>query len=74
MIKQVDGKWVAECKLCDWKTIEETEKGARKVLNRHIDVTHKKPTVTVPQRRSPVKEENKQGNLPEAEKPQGTQK
>lgn len=74
MIKQVDGKWVAECKLCDWDTIEETEKGAREGLNHHIDVTHKKPTVTVTERRSPVKEENKQGNLPEAEKTQGTQK
>ena len=74
MIKQVNGKWVSECQLCDWNTIEETEKDAREALNRHIDVTHKKSTISVTRRRSPAKEEDKQGNLPEAEKPQGTQK
>ena len=74
MIKEKEGQWLVNCELCSWSTEASTEKDAQQELNRHLDVVHKRPTFKITEKDSPVPDDIKQGDLPEAEKPQGITK
>lgn len=74
MIKEKNGKWLVNCELCSWHTETDIEKEAQQELNRHLDVVHKQPTFKITEKDSPVPDDVKQGNLREAQKPQGITK
>jgi len=74
MIKKQGDKWLAKCELCSWSMEKNTEKEAQEEYNRHLDLVHKKPQMNITEKRSPVPANEKQGNLPEAQKPQGITK
>jgi predicted small metal-binding protein len=74
MIKEKNGKWLVTCVLCSWRAETNTEQEAQQELSRHLDVVHKQPSFTITERESPVTDDIKQGNLREAQKPQGITK
>lgn len=37
-----DGKWLAKCDLCQWKTSESERKDAENKLSNHINMVHKR--------------------------------
>lgn len=71
MIKKEGTKWIIKCDICSWNTEAKTEKEAKRKLNRHLDILHKNPPRKIKETNSPVTDDIKQANLPEAEKPQG---
>jgi hypothetical protein len=74
MIKKEGTNWIVRCDICSWNTETKTEYEAKQQLNRHLDINHKKPARKIKEKKSPVTDDIKQANLPEAEKPQGITK
>jgi hypothetical protein len=55
LIKQEkDGKWVAKCDICQWKTIESEKKDAEHKLSNHINIVHKRGIKGVEKQKLPI--------------------
>lgn len=65
MIKQEkDGKWLAKCDLCQWKTLESEKKDAENRLSNHINIVHRKEVAGVKKQKVPISPDKMPPNIP----------
>ncbi|MBN1784940.1 MAG: hypothetical protein JW815_04315 [Candidatus Bathyarchaeota archaeon] len=65
MIKQEnDGKWLAKCDICQWKTFELERKDAENKLANHITIVHKKGITGTKKKKTPISPEKMPPKIP----------
>lgn len=67
MIKQEEnGRWLAKCDICQWKTYEASRLNAENKLSNHIDMKHKKQKITIKKQKPPLPAKDFPPRLPPA--------
>jgi hypothetical protein len=65
LIKQEkDGKWLAKCNICQWKTLELEKKDAENKLANHISMVHKKGVKGIKKKKTPISPDKVPPNIP----------
>ncbi len=71
MIRQEkEGKWLAECDICSWKTQETDRISAENRLERHLNIAHRTGGRGLEKQKPRVSSEEKPPELPEPIKEQ----
>jgi hypothetical protein len=62
--EEQDGKWLAKCDLCEWKTLESKKIDSENKLSNHITIAHRKGVTKIKKQKSPVSPDKAPPNLP----------
>lgn len=62
--QQKDGKWLAKCDICTWKTLKQKKGNAETSLKNHINIAHKTGKKRIKDRKPSIPPEQKPEDIP----------
>jgi len=62
--RETDGKWLAKCDICQWKTLEPKRLDAENKLSNHISIVHRKGKRSIKEQKLPISPDKLPPNLP----------